>query len=83
MIEQAESSVGRRFEKDRIFVIGDTPRDILAGKKNNVRTIAVETGGYKRDDLVSFEPDYILSSLSNKEAFYKAIQLQNMMNTER
>jgi len=78
VIRQAEDKEGLRFEKDRIFVIGDTPRDIVAGQKNNVKTIAVETGGYNRDELRTYEPDFILPSLSNKNAFYRAIQLQNI-----
>lgn len=54
---------------------GDTPRDIIAGQKNNVKTIALETGGFNESDLVDYNPDFILSSLSDKEAFYQAIRL--------
>lgn len=75
VIHKANDLKGERFDKDRIFVIGDTPRDILAGQKNNVRTIALETGGFNKADLLEYSPDYILPSLSDKEAFYQAIRL--------
>lgn len=75
VIRQAESFKGKGFDRERIFVIGDTPRDILAGQKNNVKTIALETGSFKDSDLREYSPDFILSSLSDKEAFYQAIKL--------
>jgi len=75
VIKQAKSLQCKDFDREKIFVIGDTPRDIIAGQKNNVKTIALETGGFKEPDLVEYNPDFILSSLSDKEAFYQAIRL--------
>ncbi len=75
VIDKAHKHCGVAFNKENIFVIGDTPRDILAGQKNEVKTIAVVTGGYSREDLSVYNPDHILESLSDKEAFYQAIRL--------
>jgi len=75
VIAKAHRIKGKAFDKNKIFVIGDTPRDILAGQKNNVKTIALETGNYSREDLKSYKPDHILPSLSDKKAFYQAIRL--------
>lgn len=76
VIEESETWTGGRFSKESIFVIGDTPRDILAGKANGVRTIAVETGSFTKTELEAYEPDYIFSSLlTEKNAFYEAIRL--------
>jgi len=75
VIKQAETIKGSPFDLEKIFVIGDTPRDIIAGQKNEVKTIALETGGYSKSELLEYSPDYILPSLSDKTAFYEAIRL--------
>ncbi len=75
VIEQAKTIKGSSFDQDHIYVIGDTPRDIIAGQKNKVKTIALETGGYSKDELLKYNPDFVLPSLSDKTAFYKAIRL--------
>ena len=75
VINQAHKVKGTPFDKNKIFVIGDTPRDIIAGQKNKVKTIALETGGYTASDLGAFDPDFVLPSLLDKEAFYRAIEL--------
>lgn len=76
VINESETWTGGRFSKESIFVIGDTPRDIMAGKANGVKTIALETGGYSKDELEMYQPDYIFSSLlTEKNAFYEAIRL--------
>lgn len=75
VIKQAEILKGSPFDQERIFVIGDTPRDIVAGQKNKVKTIALETGGYTKSELLEYRPDFVLPSLSDKTAFYKAIRL--------
>jgi len=52
-----------------VFLIGDTPRDILAGKKAGVLTVAVATGVYTQDELHRHKPDIVLSSLKPSEGF--------------
>ena len=39
------------FEKDRIFVVGDTPRDVACGLHEGVRTLAVATGNFRHEAL--------------------------------
>lgn len=51
------------FKEDNIFMIGDTPDDIHAGQVNNIKTIAVATGGYSYETLKSLKPDYIFEVL--------------------
>lgn len=75
VIESAQNRRGVDFDRASIFVIGDTPLDIQAGRENNVMTIALQTGGYSYEELMAFGPDYIMGSLSDKEAFYSAIRL--------
>jgi phosphoglycolate phosphatase len=46
------------------FFIGDTGIDILAGKKLNMRTIAVLSGFRGYESLVKYQPDRILTNIS-------------------
>jgi phosphoglycolate phosphatase-like HAD superfamily hydrolase len=60
----AEKEYNIRYNKECVFVIGDTPNDIIAGKKNDLKTVAFSTGSYALDDLRQYEPDYIFDQFS-------------------
>ena len=70
-------SIERAIEKcwrgNKIFVIGDTPKDIESGKKANlskeykITTIAVLTGSGTLEELKLSNPDYIINNLSELE----------------
>ncbi len=71
---------GRRLQKHPsankdIYLIGDTPFDIDAGKKAGVFTVAVATGPYKTVDLESHHPDFVFENFSNTTAFFRAVGL--------
>ena len=55
--------IGERIDPSDIFVIGDTPRDVEAGREAGFRTIAVATGLYTGDELESADPDLIVADL--------------------
>ena len=46
-----------------IALVGDAPSDILAARRNCIRSIAVHTGISTRDDLLAYAPDVLLESL--------------------
>ena len=48
---------------ERIFVIGDTPSDILHGRRAGARVIGVATGGYSAPELAEFAPDLLVDAL--------------------
>ena len=56
-----------------VFLIGDTPRDILAGREAGVHTVAVATGAFTQDELQRHEPDIVLPGLAPSEGFKKLI----------
>jgi len=64
-----------RFEKikkckfDRVFVIGDTPKDIQAGQEAGVKTIGVATGIYTIKNLMDAGADYVFADLTDKGRF--------------
>lgn len=59
---------GEEFPPDRVFVIGDTPRDIECGKEAGTRTVAICTGSYSRADLEVHNPNFLFDDLSDTEA---------------
>ncbi len=55
-------------EIERVYVVGDTPRDIRAAKEAGFISVAVATGNYKMDDLFKEGPDFLFSSLKDPDA---------------
>lgn len=45
----------------RVYVVGDTPRDIEAAREVGIPVIAVATGIFTRDDLLAHQPDVCVS----------------------
>lgn len=64
MIEELIKRQG--LQKDAIVIkVGDTPIDILEGKNAKCKlTISVTTGAFSKEDLEKYQPDFIISSLS-------------------
>ena len=50
-IERGVQRAGRRFMRDEIWIIGDTPRDIAAAHDAGARCVAVATGWYTLAEL--------------------------------
>lgn len=55
------------FKGDKIFVIGDTPRDVEAAQIHNLKTIAVATGMYGTKELRDCGADYVIENFKNKD----------------
>lgn len=56
---------GWNGERVQISMIGDAPADILAARRNRIRSIAVRTGISPPGELENLEPDYLLPNLSH------------------
>jgi phosphoglycolate phosphatase-like HAD superfamily hydrolase len=52
---------------ESVYLIGDTPRDIEAGKEAGVHTVGVTTGIYSHKELLRHKPDAVLPSLRPSE----------------
>jgi len=61
--QKAESAVKTAIPNDAVFVIGDTPRDIIACRQNGFRMIAVASGPFSFDELAKEKPEFLLESL--------------------
>ncbi|MEE8349470.1 MAG: HAD family hydrolase [Acidobacteriota bacterium] len=49
---------------EKVFIIGDTPRDIIHGKEAGATTVAVASGNYSLESLQGYKPDLAIKSLS-------------------
>jgi D-glycero-D-manno-heptose 1,7-bisphosphate phosphatase len=60
-----KATKGKRIDFKNSFFIGDTERDIIAGKSFGVKTIAVLSGYYNRRQMKLWEaqPDFITKDL--------------------
>ena len=61
------------YEGKKIFVIGDTPRDVHAARVYDLKTIAVATGRYSVKDLENCGADYVLRDLKDKDMVLKIL----------
>lgn len=71
--QRALTHTNRAFPDADVFIIGDTPRDIECGRLGGCRTVAVPTGRYDRAALAAHEPDILLDSLADADAFLDAL----------
>ncbi|MFZ5801777.1 MAG: HAD family hydrolase [Candidatus Omnitrophota bacterium] len=63
-IDRGEVHVGMRIPRRSVFILGDAPQDIRAGKKLGARTIAVLTGKTPPEKILALRPDLVLRDLS-------------------
>lgn len=62
-INITQARVDSKIYKENIYMIGDTPDDIIAGNKNDIKTIAVASGSYPSDILKKYKPDFLFDKL--------------------
>ena len=66
-IERAKGLLTAGEDFERIYVIGDTPHDIVHGRATGAVTVAVATGRYSAAELSEHEPDHIFEHLADYE----------------
>lgn len=64
---------GEEFPPDRIYVIGDTPRDIECGRAIGAKTVAIATGNYSSAELAAHSPDILFTDLSDTRTVLAAL----------
>ncbi len=64
-IERAQEKVKRQIPKNQIILIGDSKRDIKAGKEVGIKTVAVATGATSLKELKEAGPDLLFEDFSN------------------
>lgn len=64
-IERAGRLAGKPFRGKDVIVIGDSVRDVDAGKQFQTLTIAIATGTHSPEELSQRQPDYLFKDLSD------------------
>lgn len=67
-LSRLEQALGLTIPRERVLVIGDTPRDIECAHHTGVKVLCVATGRYSVEALCEFEPDYLLEDLTDTDA---------------
>jgi len=62
------------FPPERIYVIGDTPRDIECGRAIGAKTVAIATGNYPATVLNEHGPDFLFDDLSDTDRVISALR---------
>ena len=57
----------------RVFIVGDTPRDVQCGRPYDAVTIAVATGPYSVERLQEEDPHFVFDNLANIVDFLKVV----------
>jgi phosphoglycolate phosphatase len=74
-IERARNLDHVFIPDENIYVIGDSPYDIAAGRAAGVKTIAVATGSADREKLMAQSPAYFFPDLSDNQVFLRCVGL--------
>ena len=72
-IKQAKEYYGFQFNNN-VFLFGDAPQDMKAGKETGVKTIGVTTGVYSKQQLKDADADLVLENLKDTEKILKIIR---------
>jgi phosphoglycolate phosphatase-like HAD superfamily hydrolase len=70
-IERGKKFLNHKRVDERVFVIGDTPHDIIHGKAAGAKTVAVATGSYSMRDLEEHDPYHLFEDFSDLESVLK------------
>lgn len=58
---------------NNVFLFGDSPQDMNAGKEANIKTVGITTGIYSKKQLENAGADFILENLKNTNDVLKII----------
>ncbi len=64
-IAKCQTLSGRVYDHREIFLIGDSPSDVEAGKANGINTVAVATGLRDLESLQALNPTHVFEDLSD------------------
>lgn len=61
------------FEPHRVWVVGDTPRDVGCARAHGLRSLAVATGRYSGDELAAAGAEQVVESLGPTDAIVELL----------
>jgi phosphoglycolate phosphatase-like HAD superfamily hydrolase len=75
-VSRARKLAKKRISPSDVFVIGDTPLDVAAGKKAGYNTIGVGTGFAKWKDLAASKPDHLARDFRGIPKWLKLFEIR-------
>lgn len=76
-VARAERLAGFKADPRDVFVIGDTPLDVKAGKRAGFRTVGVGTGFATWESLVAARPDHLARDFKGVDKWLKWFRLRS------
>ncbi len=76
LVDFALKRAKQRFgfnKKENVYLIGDTPKDVMAAKDAGVKCIAVATGSFSVDELKKSGADFVIKDFTEKNSFFNYI----------
>jgi len=64
-LKKAKEEFGFELDGNNAFLLGDTPRDVVAGKTAGVKTIGIATGDFSTEELKEAGADFVLEDLKD------------------
>ena len=65
VLRRARRGRGRDFDRGRVWLVGDTPRDFSCARAAGMRCLLVATGLFSREELARLGPDGVLDDLAD------------------
>ena len=72
-LESASRFFGHEIEPVRALIIGDTPNDIACARAVGAAVLAVATGKFTIEQLLEYDPDFLLKDLTDPNQFLEII----------
>ena len=69
-LKEVQKNLGIKLNPAKFIIIGDTPRDVECAKYAEMKSVAVTTGRFSKEELEKFNPDLILADLSNPQEWF-------------
>lgn len=73
LFKRAEKHFKKKFKSEEVFIIGDTPHDMICAKKAGVKAIGVATGAFSASELKNAGADFVFKNLKDKKKISKII----------
>ncbi len=74
-IGRAVQYFDQSFDTDRIWIIGDSVKDVICAKSNDLKCLAVSTGFTSEEKLRAEYPDHLLTDLTDLDRISEIIGL--------
>lgn len=78
LVRKAVKDAETRFafpKEGQVFLVGDTPKDIAAGKEAGVATIGVATGAFSKEQLSGAGANFAVENLNDKSRIFEILGL--------